>query len=43
MFAVCYGKFKAGKTPEKSKVWQVLARIAAISYLLGAQLAIEIT
>jgi hypothetical protein len=36
MFAVCYGKFKAGKVLEKSEIWKVLAGFPAISYLLVA-------
>jgi len=41
MFAVCYGKFKAGKRLEISKVWQVLGLVACVPYLLTAELAVK--
>ena len=43
MFAVCYGKFKAGNRLEISKVWQVLGLVPAVPDLLIAVLTVEIT
>jgi hypothetical protein len=42
MFAVCYGKFKAGKRLEISKVWQVPGPVAPVPYLLIAELAVKV-
>jgi hypothetical protein len=42
MFAVCYGKFKAGERLEISEVWQVLGLYSTVAYLLIAELAVKI-